>query len=69
MLYTPEDIAADVEGLLQITSATKLDRETPNGVAIDAFVSAVRPLVGDHDARDTFPQDISPKYGNSIGLG
>jgi SAM-dependent methyltransferase len=42
VLYTPEDIARDVDGLLEITSATKLDRETANGIAIDAFVSAVR---------------------------
>lgn len=43
ILYTPEDVAADVESLLEITSATKLHRETPNGIAIDAFLSAVRP--------------------------
>jgi len=43
VLYTPEDIAADVEDLLTIDIAQKLHRATEKGVAIDCLVTAHRP--------------------------
>ena len=43
VLYTPEDIVADVEDLLTIDIAQKLQRSTEKGVAIDCLVTARRP--------------------------
>ncbi|WP_305092782.1 bifunctional 2-polyprenyl-6-hydroxyphenol methylase/3-demethylubiquinol 3-O-methyltransferase UbiG [Prescottella sp. R16] len=46
ILYTPDDLAIDVDGRLDIVTAERRFRETPDGTAIDALLVARKPALG-----------------------